>query len=843
MIPRLMCAILFLVVGCGSAIAADYPIVYVRQPITGKHPRINDIEKQAWTEPGSDLMLLHPDGTEEVLFDAGEQGGVLDPAPSLDAKWVFFCYTSDAHDLPSSTPAAPTDIYKINVETREVVRLTHSELTRVSTASWLTQHPHNLGPCPIPGGRVIFESSRNMLRAPKDTGTRFYWQPTLQLFVMDDDGKNVEQIGHLNLGGTRHPTLLKDGRIMWSTGESHGLRSSKLWGLWASKPDGRTWEPLWSAFDSAVALSSLHWQSQAPNGRVQLVFYYPINQGGYGNLLDFLPGNGFDSPRASDNTVLDDRSIPNLRFPLQPSGTPLGPPTRSLTPFSSGKDAGNFNVSHPSGAPGGLLVSMGRTNVDPVTGITMRLRQAGIYFMPDAEPVASQDDLVLVLDKPEYFETQPKALVPYDQIYGTMPPELPDCPNPTSTPFGWVGSSGVYARESAHLNRGTREETLAPNAWGQGGDVGEYTNADIHSIRFLAQRPSPKDQLSNATLWDVTGIERMAILGEIPLRKFNSDGTPILDAAGDPDTSFLAKIPADHSFTFQLLDAHGQVLTHSMTWHQVRPGEKRTDCRGCHAHHEPGIVFDGTQASLPSYQIANLTSKPTTVEWHRDVLPILTEHCGECHGPNNADGLPNLLDPSVRDSEWVRPFRARLSKIMARVLESDESLRMPEGKPPLDAATIRKLATWIDLGSPKDNGRYFEDNQRPTLFLNSPRRRQPSVDKIEFGAFELDGQIATVSVTASWPVSGRQPGQELSDLFTVTDHVWRLPLTEPVVDGELTVAVTDDSGRTARIVRSFGEGGSVVDPPDPPDPNDRIIELEDALRRIRDIADEALGGQ
>jgi hypothetical protein len=39
--------------------------------------------------------------------------------------------------------------------------------------------------------------------------------------------------------------------------------------------------------------------------------------------------------------------------------------------------------------------------------------------------------------------------------------------------------------------------------------------------------------------------ERLRILGEIPLRKFNADGTPILDPEGNPDTSFMAKIPAE----------------------------------------------------------------------------------------------------------------------------------------------------------------------------------------------------------------------------------------------------------------------------------------------------------
>jgi len=822
-----------------QASAIDFPIVYVRQPITSAHPRINDIEKPCWTEPGSALMLLKPDGTEEVLF-ADPVGGVLDPCPSLDAKWVYYSYTVDARDATSSAPVAPTDIYKINIATREIVQLTHSEVTRVSTDPMLSQQPHNLGACPIPGGRVIFESSRNMLRAPRDKNTRFYWQPTLQLYVMDEDGKNVEQVGYMNLGGTRHPTLLKDGRIMWSSGESHGLRNQKLWGLWASKPDGRTWEPLWSGFDSAMALSSLHGQSQSPDGRLQLVYYYPVNQSGYGNLFDFQFGTGFGSPPSSGNETIADRMIPNLRFGFQPRGIPLGKPTRSLTPFATGADIGGWHVAHSSGAPGGLLVSLGRTAVDPVTQRTVRLREASLAFIPGPEPQSQPTDLVVIPTAAGYFANQPKALVPYSQIYGQDAPQIADTPNPTSTPFGWVGSSGVYARESKHANRTDRENVNAPNLWGQGGDVGEFNNSDIESIRFLVQRPTPKDQIDENKTWTVTGLERMAVLGEIQVHKRDAAGTLIRDSAGDPDTSFLARIPADHSFTFQLIDKYGQVLSHSMTWHQVRPGETRTDCRGCHAHNQPGIVFDGTAASQPTYTIADLTAKPVSVEWTRDILPILTKHCGECHGANNAEGLPNLLDPAIRDSAQVRPFRARLSMLMARVLSDDPATRMPRGKPALSAADIKTLATWIDLGAARDNGTYYQDNQRPVLFLNSPRRRQPEVTQIQFGAFELDGTIAATSVKASWSVNGRPAGIELFDLFTESANIWALTLSEPVENGVLTVSVTDSAGRVAKIDRSFSAGDSVVEPPPAPNKDSRIIELEMALQKIKDTASDAI---
>ena len=52
----------------------------------------------------------------------------------------------------------------------------------------------------------------------------------------------------------------------------------------------------------------------------------------------------------------------------------------------------------------------------------------------------------------------------------------------------------------------------------------------------------------------------MRILGEVPLRKFDPAGKPIVDPEGNPDTSFLAKIPADTPFTFQLVDKDDQLF-------------------------------------------------------------------------------------------------------------------------------------------------------------------------------------------------------------------------------------------------------------------------------------------
>ena len=145
------------------------------------------------------------------------------------------------------------DIYKVHVPTRKIVQLTQQAFTPNTGAADWSKTPlpswgvYNLGPCPLPGGKLVFVSDRNAFKA-----TNPGYAPNalaLQLFVMDDDGSNVECIGHLNLGMALHPVILKDGRIMFSSLESQGLRSHHLWGVWSIHPDGTNWGPLVSAFE------------------------------------------------------------------------------------------------------------------------------------------------------------------------------------------------------------------------------------------------------------------------------------------------------------------------------------------------------------------------------------------------------------------------------------------------------------------------------------------------------------------------------------------------------------------------------------------------------------------
>lgn len=700
----------------------DFDIVYVRLPRPDKYPYFwAEINAPHIVPVGGDLMLLHPDGSEELLVAAGANGSIQDPVPSFDAQWVYYAHFRGLNRADRFTPSPEgADIYKIHVKSRKIVRLTDQTFTPNTGAvnlplnsrgakkgtKYLDYGVINSGPCPLPGGKVVFTSNRNAQASPVGATNG----PALQLFVMDDDGRNVEQIGYLNLGMALHPVALKDGRVMFSSLEHQGLRGSLQWGLWSIHPDGANWKPIISAFH----FDSFHFQAQLSDGSIVAEVYYNTSNLGAGTYYKLPPAAPEGTPSFYS---ADFQSSPRMRFlpwvanpmsqmPFQPYG--MESLTRFCTDFDvsaepdrPGKNRENYDgprmgkVTHPAGAPDNHLLTVwspGRVKWDD------RAFDSGIYLIKEGKPVNGPGDMLLVKNDPKYNEQWPRALVPYQRIYGIAEPKtLPSLRNdgrsspflPEGAPFGLVGSSSLYKRESAPRGavRGSSVTAETSDAWArsasmhdanwraQGADAGRYDNSDIWGIRIVAQEPTTDRPRSNPgrRFYTHARSERMRILGEFPVRKFDRDGKQPIDPDGNPDTSFLAKIPANTAWTFQTLDKDGMVLNMAQTWHQIRPGEIRNDCGGCHAHSQKPTLFKSTAAARPDYlpfdltkQIPLLTGKKNdqsgkqcdvgnetgiryaqggvaNVEFFRDINPILKRSCAACHTKHWKKPAGNLV--------------------------------------------------------------------------------------------------------------------------------------------------------------------------------------------------------
>lgn len=775
-----------------KSIKYDFDIIYVRAPRFGDRGRSHwaEIAHPTTMDAGADLMLLHPDGKEEVLVKVADDCSVADPQVSFDGQWIFY---SLLRGLKSSQEgqahaASSADIFKINVKTRETVQLTTQTFTpNTGAADWadgftkpqqnktsLSYGVINTGPCPVPGGRVVFTSNRNAYRPPHG-----YPQITLQLFAMDDDGKNVEQIGFLNVAGALHPTILKDGRILFSSLESQGIHNNILWGIWSINPDGTNWGPVVSAFDPGSAPNAFHFQAQLSDGNIIVEEYYNLNNNGMGAYLKIPPAPAEGYAGFGPGYMADPRNAP-LRFGRFYNGKPkeykmpfMPYGVTSFTCFANNgegeadhcdiKDKESASVgkfTHPSPAPDNHLLTVWATGpVNHQNSIKYPMPDSGIYLIKEGKAIDSPSQMVKIKNDAMYNEQWPRAVVPYKRIYGIDEPARSSSivsPRensgakandttaaltakylPEGTPYGLVGTSSLYKRESypngvvppgsvtatfGGKNDSTRgfkgldpfntsENGASLNWFNQGADAGIYSNDEIHAIRILIMDPTTdrnRGPQSGRQFYS-HAMERLRILGEIPVRKFAADGKEPLDTDNNPDTSFLAKIPADTPFTFQTLDKDGMVLNMAQTWHQVRPGEIRNDCGGCHAHSQKPTLFEKTAAAKPDYKLFDLTKKTPlltsrakdesktrwdkdsiaglryessvkTVEFFRDIRPILNKSCVACHNAKFEDKMGKLALDS--ETNVKNGYERQLPEAYAR-LARDNGEKSRWGIPPL----------------------------------------------------------------------------------------------------------------------------------------------------------------
>src|SRR4051812_29146588 len=79
-----------------APLVVAYDIVYVRAPRpTDRDGHFTEVFRPFSMEGNSDLVLLHPDGSEEILVDAAEAGAVADPFVTFDGQWVLYSYFPD----------------------------------------------------------------------------------------------------------------------------------------------------------------------------------------------------------------------------------------------------------------------------------------------------------------------------------------------------------------------------------------------------------------------------------------------------------------------------------------------------------------------------------------------------------------------------------------------------------------------------------------------------------------------------------------------------------------------------------------------------------------------------
>lgn len=115
-----------------------------------------------------------------------------------------------------------------------------------------------------------------------------------------------------------------------------------------------------------------------------------------------------------------------------------------------------------------------------------------------------------------------------------------------------------------------------------------------------------------------------------------------------------------------------------------------------------------------------------TLDFNRDVQPILAGHCLECHGPDSATRKGKLrMDRGYGIKEdrggyrIVTPGKPAASELIARITHADPEERMPPAefakKKPLKPEEVEILKRWITEGGEFAEHWAFVPPQRPAL--------------------------------------------------------------------------------------------------------------------------------
>ena len=152
----------------------------------------------------------------------------------------------------------------------------------------------------------------------------------------------------------------------------------------------------------------------------------------------------------------------------------------------------------------------------------------------------------------------------------------------------------------------------------------------------------------------------------------------------------------------------------------VHPARRLSGCRRGAA---PGLRV-GVVALLGVLPLS-AAETPEAVRFGRDILPILSDHCFACHGPDER-GRKAGLRLDTRDGAFgsgksgvaaVVPGRPDSSEVIRRITSSDpdEQMPPPESKRSLTPGDRERLQRWVAAGAPWGRHWAFEPPQHPPV--------------------------------------------------------------------------------------------------------------------------------
>ncbi len=603
-----------------------------RVPYTSSHYYTEYVDSK-WAPGGGIFALSLRDGTTRQI--AGElKGGVFGRMDlSFDGEKIVFDWK-----------AGPDDgyrIYQVGINgkgLRRVLDPPAHEATIVKTyRNWYHHGTDDMHPCWLPDGGIAFVSTRCMSGTLCDVGDAL---TTTVLYRVESDGSGLQRLSFGALSEAT-PSVMADGRILYTRWEYVDKGAVAAKGLWAVRPDGTASEEVYGN-DIAFPTSMVQ-ARDIPGARHRIVMlgcpHYPGNMLGTVILVD---------TRQSIRTGAPMKYItPSVKVMMQGgwhfrhAGTTEtvvdygghGPLFRDPFPL----DVDHFLVAHKPFEGGGAYAKDGY----------------GLYLLPSHGTAL-----------PFYRDPEISCWQPIPVRARPVPPVLRTA---VDASLARQGMARCVVTDVYHgledVERGSIKHIR----------VLEQVARPWQARRFGRGDADMYDQ-QHAVISKDTALGLKVQYGIVPVEK-------------DGSAHFLVK--ANANIFFQALDENHMAVQTERTFVNYMPGETRS-CVGCHETPNQVARTRGTPValrrapSLPGPQPGETTGQ-RPLHYATDVQPVLDRHCIQCHGEK--DRLEAGLDLTDRmtvffcasyenlieerrygESDWVRPGKIRRDRIRPALL-------------------------------------------------------------------------------------------------------------------------------------------------------------------------------
>lgn len=525
--------------------------------------------------PGARLLSLDglsPAGKlTKIMPQLPLHGSFWRPDVSFDGKKILFCFKP--HNEKSF------HLYEINADGTGLVQLTHGPFD-------------DMDPIYLPDCRyIMFSSTRGHTYVRCMPPTNAY-----VLSLYDRETKRIYLISRNNEPDYL-PSVLNDGRVIYTRWEYTDKPVWRVQGLWSVNPDGTQVNTFWG---NQTVWPDLLKDARSIPGSRRIMFTGSAHHNWFSGSIGIIdPDKGFNFPLGLTKVTADVVWPESGNGPVDPVESPNYHPSGNYPAYIS-----PYPLSEKD-----FLVSANR----------------GGKFMLYLMDVEGNREII--------YEGQHNIFHAVPMKARPVPPVLPnkvDWPTEEErmTPKrGVIYSNNVY--------EGVPEELVGKAKYLRILSIDHKTYTYWFKRVYISTGPVVSGVQSE-------GVKR--ILGTVPIEK-------------DGSVAFYA--PSGIPMHFQLLDDQHRALQTMRSFTGVMPGETR-GCLGCHElrKNAPQNVVRSIATSNEPKTITPLPWGEDTVSYERYVRPVLNQYCSKCHegdgkGRKKLDMTPRAGKLGFDETYWL----------------------------------------------------------------------------------------------------------------------------------------------------------------------------------------------